>query len=90
MMVTLIDRADGSATVDWTTYGADLPSRPVFKDGKSFGAAGNFTMMRLETIAIPLSAFVGVNRSHVAQVAFDADLDNNTHVFIDNVHVVKR
>ena len=84
--VTLFDRVGGSATVDWTTYGTALPSRPIRKIHGQ-----NVTLMRLETIPIPLSAFTGVNLSKVSTVAFDADATlNPTHVFIDNVHVLKR
>ena len=87
LKVTLTDAANASATVDWTTYGTNLPSRPVFK---SLPAGGNLTLMRLETIPIPLSAFAGPDRTKIATVALDIDPANNTHVLVDNIHVVQR
>lgn|GEM_PF-5204125 len=86
LTITLSDTASASASVDWTVYGATLPSRPVFKtDGPN-----NLTLMRLETIPIALSSFSGVDLTKVGQVAFDVKSDNAAHVFVDNLHVVQR
>jgi hypothetical protein len=85
--VTLTDTANASASVDWTTYGPNLPSRPVFK---SLPKGGNLTLMRLETIPIALSAFAGPDHTKIATLALDVDPANATHVFVDNIHVVQR
>jgi hypothetical protein len=85
--VTLIDTANVTASADWTQYGAALPSRPIFKSPPSFG---NITLMRLETIAIPMSALAGPDLTKIATVAVDIDPGNNTHVFVDNIHAVQR
>jgi hypothetical protein len=87
MKVTLIDGTGRSATVDFNTYGANLPSRPI----RVTVRGASFALMRLETVPIALSAFVGIDTTKVASVAFDVNAAiGNTHVFIDNVHVVKR
>jgi hypothetical protein len=86
LRVTLIDSAAAQATVDWTQYGAALPSRPV---SKTVGPI-NVTMMRLETIPIPLSAFAGPDMTKIATLALDILPDNDTHVMVDNIHVVQR
>jgi hypothetical protein len=85
--VTLIDAASAAAAVDFSVYGPSLPSRPVFKTS---GALGNITLMRLETIPIALAKFTGVDLTKVAHVALDIVPTNDTHVFVDNVHAVKR
>ncbi|MGD0452778.1 MAG: hypothetical protein ABSB69_04215 [Solirubrobacteraceae bacterium] len=94
LQVTLVDGAGASAAVGFNAYGASLPSRPVFKT-KTFLVPGNVvtwnvTLIRLETIPIALSSFAGVDLTKIAQVALDIVPDNDTHVFADNIHVVKR
>jgi hypothetical protein len=59
----------------------------VFKDVPGFG---NATPMRLETIAAPLSAFPGVDRAKIDNLTVAVVPDNDTHVFVDNIHTVKR
>lgn len=93
--VTLSDAAGGSAIVDFNKYGTNVPSRPVWapkvgvdKDGKVISLDG--TLMRLETIPIPLSLFSGVDLNKVRQIALDLDPTSNPNVFVDNIHVVKR
>jgi hypothetical protein len=86
--VTLTDSANVSASIDWNTYGASLPSRPIFKSLP--GAGGNLTLMRLETIPIPLSDFSGPDLTKVATLSLDVDPSNGTHVMIDSIHVVQR
>lgn len=85
--VTLRDTGNASATVDWMTYGASLPSRPVFK---SLPRGGNLTLMRLETIPIALSTFTGLDLTKIATLSLDIDPSNGTHVMVDNIHVVQR
>jgi hypothetical protein len=85
LRVTVIDGANAQALVDWTQYGPNLPSRPVFKI-----LGTNLTLMRLETIPIPMSAFAGPDMAKIATLALDILPDNDTHVMIDNIHVVQR
>ena len=87
LRVTITDAANVSASADWTQYGANLPSRPIFK---TLPSQGNLTMMRLETIPIPMATFAGPDLTKIATVALDIDPDNGTHVFVDNIHVVQR
>jgi hypothetical protein len=87
LRVTLIDSANVQASVDWTQYGATLPSRPVFKN---IAGLGNQTLMRLETIPIPLTAFAGPDKTKIATLALDILPDNDTHVMVDNIHAVQR
>lgn len=85
LKVTLRDSAAKTASVDSTVYGAALPSRPIFKD-----LPPNLTLMRLETIPVALSSFTGIDLTNVAALDLDIQADNGTHVFVDNIHVVKR
>jgi len=87
LTLTLVDSTGVSASVDFNAYGALLPSRPVFK---TLPKPGNVTLMRLETIPIALGAFAGVDLTKVAHVAMEVVANNNTQVFADNIHVVKR
>jgi hypothetical protein len=87
LKVTIIDAANVSASVDWTQYGINFPSRPVFKTLAGFG---NVTLMRLETIPIPLTTFSGPDLTQITTVALDIMPGNNTHVFVDNIHLVQR
>jgi hypothetical protein len=61
----------------------------VFKT-VSLPGPGDVTLMRLETIPVALSAFAGVDRTKIATLAVEIVPDNDTHVFIDNIHVLKR
>jgi hypothetical protein len=85
--ITLTDAASTSSIVDFTVYGAALPSRPVFK---TVAPLGNVTLMRLQTIPIALSSFAGVDLTKIDHLALDIVPDNDTHVFVDNIHAVKR
>jgi hypothetical protein len=87
LRVTITDAANVSASADWTQYGNNLPSRPIFK---TLPGLGNLTMIRLETIPIPLATFSGPDLTKIATVALDIVPDNGTHVFVDNIHVVQR
>ena len=86
--VTLIDAAAATKSVDNTVYGATLPSRPMFKMSDMDGS--NVTLMRLETIPVTLSAFTGVDLTKVAHVAVDIVPSDKTHIFVDNISVLKR
>jgi hypothetical protein len=93
--ITLLDSSGASAVADFNVYGATLPSRPVWKR-LIFNIPHQPTVtltpvfMRLETIPIALTAFTGISLSAVAHLALDIVLGNNTHVFVDNISVVKR
>ena len=93
--ITLLDSSGASAAVDFNVYGATLPSRPVWKRlviQVPHKPVITLTpvLMRLETIPIALTAFTGVSLSAVAHLALDIVPGNNTHVFVDNISVVKR
>ena len=95
LTITLLDASGASAAVDFNVYGATLPSRPVWKRliiQVPHQPVITLTpvLMRLETIPIALTAFAGVSLSAVAHLALDIVLGNNTHVFVDNISVVKR
>ena len=48
-------------------------------------------LMRLETIPIALTAFTGISLSRPSRTwRSTSSLGNNTHVFVDNISVVKR
>jgi hypothetical protein len=87
--ITLTDAANISSVIDFTVYGASLPSLPVFKT-VSLPGPGDVTLMRLETIPVPLSAFAGVDRTKISTLAVEIVPGNDTHVFVDNIHAVKR
>ena len=86
VVVKLTDGAGASAQVDFSTYGANLPSRPI----RAMKGGVNATLMRLETIPIALSAFTGVDLRTVQSVTLDLDGTSNPNVIVDNIHVVKR
>lgn len=89
--ITLTDGANKSAVLDWNSYGSGLPSRPVFKVlPTDTGGSENLTLMRLETIPVALSGFTGVDLTQVASISLDVEPGNATHVFVDNLHVLKR
>jgi hypothetical protein len=95
LTITLTDSSGASAAADFNVYGATLPSRPVWKRliiAIPHKPAVTLTpvLMRLETIPIPLTAFTGISLSAVAHLALDIVPGNNTHVFVDNISVVKR
>jgi hypothetical protein len=87
LTITLVDATGATASTGFAVYGASLPSRPIFK---TLPGPGNITLMRLETIPIALAAFAGVDLTKITQVALDIEANNDTHVFVDNIHAVKQ
>lgn len=87
LTITLADSTGANASVGSAVYGSSLPSRPVFK---TIPGPGDVTLMRLETIPVALGAFAGVDLTKISQVALDIVADNDTHVFVDNIHAAKK
>ncbi len=90
LTISLEDTNNMLGMVNWEDYGTALPSRPMFKNLPLYG--GNLTLMRLETIPIALDLFVGADLTKIMTVSLDIlpNNNNNTYVFIDNIHVLKR
>jgi len=86
VQVTLTDSAGKSASVDWTTYGTTRPNRPIRKTVHGTPIC----LMPLETVPIALSSFTGIDRTSVASIAFDTDPADTTHLFLDNISLIKR
>ncbi len=87
--ITLTDTNDVSATVGWATYGVDRPKRPIIKTSTS-DASRMICLMPLETVAVELPAFSGLDISSVKRVAFDTDPASTNVLILDNVALTKR
>jgi hypothetical protein len=85
--LVLIDDAGKSTVVDWNGYGATVPSRPIFTKKDSINDS---TMMRLETLPIPLARFAGVDLHKVRQLALELEPAGIVTAFVDSIHLVKR
>jgi hypothetical protein len=84
--IILTDTAGGTATVDFSQYGATVPSRPVWTEKRG----NRSTLMRLETVPVPLSKFTGVDLHKVKQVILELEPTGIVTAYVDNLHVVKR
>jgi hypothetical protein len=76
----------------------DVPGKPFLHEARQFDEndkllpdLAQLTLLRLETVRIPLSLFRkrGVNLKKVGMVAFDLDKKDKTHVFIDSLELVR-
>jgi hypothetical protein len=86
------DTAGVTAKVDGSGF-QNQPTRPIFHQIRIETAPGVFTnvnvsMIRMETIRVPLSAFAGIDLTKVAELSVEIDPANGTHVFLDAIKLV--
>jgi hypothetical protein len=86
--ITLTDTGGGSATVDETKL-TPARGRPFFHTIQVPAGRRNVTLLRLQTLRVPLTAFTGVDRTKINAVIVEVDPANGTHVFVDSIKVRK-
>jgi hypothetical protein len=84
--ILLTDTAGGSAVVDFSAYGDTVPSRPTWTRKRGVLS----TLMRLETVPVPLSTFTGVDLHKVKQLILELEPAAIVATYVDNIQVVKR
>ncbi len=85
--VVLTDASGASVAIGSTTFAtAQAPSRPVFHQHSS---GENCTVLRLETMALPISSIPTVDPSRIALVGLMAGPGMQRHVFLDSLQLVR-
>ncbi len=87
--IRLTDTAGKSARVHDTRF-LSLPTPPYPHTVKvSKNRERIATLLRMETISVPLDLFVGIERSKIKELAFEIDAGFSPSVFFDQIQLVK-
>jgi hypothetical protein len=91
-VVVVTDGNGASAVVNSSAISTPLaPRRPVFHRIRGVAPPNdNVTVLRLETMSIPISSLTGIDKTKVASVAIAATSGFAKHQFFDSLQLVRR
>ena len=100
LILLFVDTEGGSAVVDLKAlFTPSRPGRPRFHEAIDLNAprppgspptTENCTVIRMETLAIPLSSLKGLKKNKMASIAIVPPAAFKVHQFVDSLELVKR